>query len=477
VKHLHGRRLSKLATHFLILIKSVPLQKSTLPMTFNDLNLNNALRNALEDLQLDTPTPIQVAAFPVIMSGRDVVGVAQTGTGKTFAYLLPILRQLKFSKQKHARVLIVVPTRELVVQVLGEIEKLTTYASIRAKGAYGGVNMNTQKDVLAEGMDILVATPGRLVDLALSRAIKLKTIKQLVIDEVDEMLNLGFLPQLNNLFDLLPERRQSILFSATMMEEVEQLIDRVFDQPEKIVVATSGTSADGVTQLAYVLPNYNSKLNLLHLLLKENQDWTKILLFAPTKKIADQLQEALQASLKEPIGVIHSNKSQNYRLRMVQEFDAGELRILIATDLMARGLDFDGITQVVNLDTPDEPENYIHRVGRTARAAAEGVAITLVSEVPVTQELEYLAAIENLMQQPLKRLPLPAHLELSEELTSEEQVQYQQKNPTQALDIEKHSQGAFHEKKLKNTKVNRAQEKRLARKREKYNSRKRGGKK
>ena len=446
-------------------------------MTFNDLNLNNALQNALEDLKLETPTPIQAAAFPVIMSGRDVVGVAQTGTGKTFAYLMPILRQLKFSKQKHARVLIVVPTRELVVQVLGEVEKLTTYASIRVKGAYGGVNMNTQKDVLAEGMDILVATPGRLVDLALSRAIKLKTIKQLVIDEVDEMLNLGFLPQLNNLFDLLPERRQNILFSATMTKEVERLIVEVFYEPEKVTIAASGTSADGVTQLAYLVPNYTTKLHLLHLLLQEEKDWTKVLLFAPTKKIADQLQERLQTSLQEPIGVIHSNKSQNYRLRMVQEFEEGQLRVLIATDLMARGLDFDGITQVINLDTPDEPENYIHRVGRTARAEAEGVAITLVNEIAVTKELDYLAAIEALMQQALTRLPLPEHLEISEELTADELVQYQQKNATTVIDIEKQSQGAFHDKKLKNTKINRAQEKRMARKREKYNSRKRGGKK
>lgn len=448
-----------------------------IPMTFNDLNLNNALQNALEDLKLETPTPIQAAAFPVIMSGRDVVGVAQTGTGKTFAYLMPILRQLKFSKQKHARVLIVVPTRELVVQVLGEVEKLTTYASIRVKGAYGGVNMNTQKDVLAEGMDILVATPGRLVDLALSRAIKLKSIKQLVIDEVDEMLNLGFLPQLNNLFDLLPERRQNILFSATMTKEVERLIDEVFYEPEKVTIAASGTSADGVTQLAYLVPNYTTKLHLLHLLLKEEKDWTKVLLFAPTKKIADQLQESLQERLEEPIGVIHSNKSQNYRLRMVQEFEEGQLRVLIATDLMARGLDFDGITQVINLDTPDEPENYIHRVGRTARAEAEGVAITLVNEIVVTEELDYLAAIEALMQQTLTRLPLPEHLEISEELTADELVQYQQKNATTVIDIEKQSQGAFHDKKLKNTKINRAQEKRMARKREKYNSRKRGGKK
>ncbi|BDS12932.1 DEAD/DEAH box helicase [Aureispira anguillae] len=445
-------------------------------MTFNDLNINTPLRNALEDLALSEPTPIQVESLPVIMSGRDVVGIAQTGTGKTFAYLLPILRQLKFSKQKHPRVLIVVPTRELVVQVVGEIEKLTAYMSIRTKGAYGGVNMNTQKDELAVGMDILVATPGRLVDLALSRAIKLKTIKQLVIDEVDEMLNLGFRKQLSDILELLPERRQNILFSATLTKEVEGLIAAAFQNPKKIEIAASGTSADGIVQKLYRVPNFNTKINLLKQLLATEKSWAKVLIFAPTKKVADRLFDLLDVDFPEQIGVIHSNKSQNYRLRTVEKFDSGAHRILMATDLIARGLDFQEITHVINFDTPDEAENYIHRVGRTARGKAEGMAITFVSEVAVSQELEYLTAIERLMGQKIPILPLPEGLEISTELMEEEQLKYKQKNAMKDFDLLANSQGAFHEKKLKNTKTNRAQEKRLARKQEKLNSRKRGKK-
>lgn len=445
-------------------------------MTFNDLNINTPLRNALEDLALTEPTPIQVESFPVLMSGRDVVGIAQTGTGKTFAYLLPILRQLKFSKQKHPRVLIVVPTRELVVQVMGEIEKLATYMSVRVKGAYGGVNMNTQKDVLAEGMDVLVATPGRLLDLALSRGVKLKSIKQLVIDEVDEMLNLGFRKQLNDLLELLPERRQNILFSATMTKEVALLVDNVFEDPHKIEIAASGTSADGITQKMYLVPNFNTKVNLLSLLLGKEPRWEKVLVFAPTKKIADYLFDVLEEQFKGEIGVIHSNKSQNYRIRTVENFNKGTHRVLLATDLIARGLDFDAVTHVINVDTPDEPENYVHRVGRTARGDAEGQAITFVSEVEVSEEQVYLAGIEQLMRLKLERLALPQNLVISTELREDELVVYKQKNAIPNKDLLKESHGAYHDKKAKNLKVNRAQEKRLARKREKYNSRKRGKK-
>lgn len=446
-------------------------------MTFNDLNINTPLRNALEDLELVTPTPIQVAAYPIIMSGKDVVGVAQTGTGKTFAYLLPILRQLVFSKLKYPRVLILVPTRELVVQVVGEIEKLTTYMSVRVKGAYGGVNMNTQVIDLAEGMDILVATPGRLVDLALSHAIKLNTVKQFVIDEMDEMLQLGFKQQLSVIMDLLPERRQNILFSATLTTEIEKLIDKEFFEPQKVEVAASGTSADGIDQKAYLVPNYTTKINLLLHLLRTQPDWKKILIFAETKKIVDHLFEVIEANFPGKAGVIHSNKSQNYRLRTVENFDSGEHSILLATDLIARGLDFEGVTHVINVDTPNEAENYIHRVGRTARANTEGVAITFVNQIEVTEELLYLEAIETLMNKKIEILPLPEGLEISDVITKDEIITYRQKNPGKKNDALKHSQGAFHEKLAKNLKVNLAQEKRLARKKEKYDAKRHGKKK
>ncbi len=445
-------------------------------MTFNDLNLSSSLRNALQDLNMSVPTPVQIQSFPVLMSGRDVVAVAQTGTGKTFAYLLPVLRQLKFSTQKHPRVLIVVPTRELVVQVTQEIEKLTTYMSVRSKGVFGGVNMNTQKDELVSGMDILVATPGRLVDLALSRAIKLKKIKQLIIDEVDEMLNLGFRSQLNNILDLLPERRQNILCSATLTKEVESLIANVFHNPYKIEIAVSGTSADGIVQKAFHVPNYYTKVNLLKYLLANNSEWSKILIFAATKKMTDALFDFLNDEFPGQIGVIHSNKSQNYRLRTVENFDKGEHRVLLATDLIARGLDFEAVSHVINFDTPDEAENFIHRVGRTARASAEGVAITFVNQIEVTLELQYFEAIEHLMNRKIPLLDIPKDVEISEMLTDDEILKYKQKNAQKEVNLIKDSQGAVHQKKEKNTKVNRAKEKRFARKAEKFNSKKRGKK-
>ncbi len=312
-------------------------------MNFNELNINTALRNALQDLELTQATPIQIEAFPILMSGADLVAVAQTGTGKTFAYLLPILRHLKYSEQKHPRVLILVPTRELVVQVQTEIIKLSRYMSLRVAAVFGGVNINTQKKELAQGMDILVATPGRLLDLSLCHAIKLKKIKQLVIDEVDEMLNLGFRKQLQDVFLMLPDRRQNMLFSATMTSEIESLVDDVFYQPQKIIIAASGTSADGIEQFLYKVPNYHTKVNLLKWLLVNHPEWTKVLIFAATKKMADQVFEQLQAVFSDQISIVHSNKSQNYRLRAVQNFDTGKSRILIATDLIARGLDFKAV--------------------------------------------------------------------------------------------------------------------------------------
>ncbi len=442
-------------------------------MDFSEININNPLRNALDDLGITKATPIQAEAFPILMSGADLVAVAQTGTGKTFAYLLPILRHLKYSDQKHPRVLILVPTRELAVQVQTEILKLSRYMSLRVVAVFGGVNINTQKKDVASGMDIIVATPGRLIDLSMSRAIKLKKIKQLVIDEVDEMLNMGFRKQLQDVFMMLPERRQNMLFSATMTKEIEMLVDEVFFQPQKIMIAASGTSADGIEQFVYRVPNYYTKINLLNSLLIQNTDWTKVLIFAATKKMADEVFEKLQVHFPNEIGIIHSNKSQNYRLRSVQNFDTGVFRLLIATDLIARGLDFKSVSHVINIDTPEDAENYIHRVGRTARAQEEGVAITMVNTIECTKESLYLEEIEKLMHRSIQELALPSDLSIETDLTEREQVQYQQKNASKDIDHLKESKGAFHEKKEKNTKVNRAQEKRLARKAEKFKAKRR----
>ncbi|ASZ11827.1 DEAD/DEAH box helicase [Chitinophaga pendula] len=420
-------------------------------MTFRDLNLNTPLLNALDELGFIEPTPIQQKVFSVTMSGRDVCGIAQTGTGKTFAYLLPSLRQLKYSKEKPPQMLIIVPTRELVVQVVDAIKSLTTYMTLRVSGVYGGVNMKPQMAAMLEGLDILVATPGRLYDLVLSGSLKLKNVKRLVIDEVDEMLNLGFRPQLMNILDLLPTRRQNLLFSATITEEVEQLIEQYFNNPERIEAARAGTPLENISQVAYLVPNFNTKVNLLHLLLNTDQDMTKVLIFTATKQLADQLFEQLETRFPEKVGVIHSNKEQKRRFETIQQFQAGNYQMIIATDVIARGIDVAEVSHVINFDIPEVPENYIHRIGRTGRADRKGIAVTLVTE----RETEQLEAIEALMNYQIPQAPLPANLEISTVLTEDEIPKVAMRN-TLIKPVSREGAGAaFHEKLAKNKKVNR----------------------
>ncbi len=420
-------------------------------MVFADLNLSTPLLNALNDLSLDTPTPIQEKTFSVIMSGKDMVGIAQTGTGKTFAYLLPILRLLKFSEQRHPRILILVPTRELVLQVVESVEKLTTYMNIRCVGVYGGTNINTQKQQVYDGCDILVATPGRLIDLNLTGVLRLKSIQKLIIDEVDEMLDLGFRPQLMNLMDSLPERRQNVMFSATLTFEVEELINDFCIDPTKVEIAPHGTPLEKIAQTAYFVPNFNTKINLLEILLTRSE-MEKVLVFVSTKKEADRLHRRLDNRFHDKLGIIHSNKSQNQRINALQLFEKGAHRILVATDLVARGLDLTDITHVINLDVPAESANYIHRIGRTGRAEKEGVAITLVAEY----EEDRLKAIEKLMDKKIEIGQLPENLTVSFTLTREEKPTIIQKDYLKSVSAPKVNEGggAFHEKKAKNKKVN-----------------------
>ena len=336
-------------------------------MTFQELNLNTPLLNALIDLGFTTPTPIQEKVYPVVMSGRDAVGVAQTGTGKTFAYLLPILRQLKYSDSKHPRILVVVPTRELVLQVVGEAEKLAKYMNLRVVGVYGGTNINTQKQVVFNGMDILVATPGRLVDLVMTGVLRLKLIQKLVIDEVDEMLNLGFRPQLMSFMDSLPQRRQNLMFSATLTEEVAALIDSYFYEPITIQIESQRTPLEQISQYYYAVPNFFTKINLLEKLLLNTDEFYRVLIFTASKKLADRVFELIDPMFPEQVGVLHSNKSQNFRINSLEHFRNGKNRVLIATDVASRGLDIADVSHVINFDVPDGPEDYMHRIGRTGR--------------------------------------------------------------------------------------------------------------
>lgn len=419
-------------------------------MTFRELNLSNPLLNALDDLGFETPTPIQSKAFSVVMSGKDVVGIAQTGTGKTYAYMLPILRMLKYSVQQNPRVLVLVPTRELVVQVIDEIKKLSTYINVRYTGVYGGTNINTQKQVVSQGLDIIVATPGRLYDLAVSRALQLKSIQKIVIDEVDVMLDLGFRHQLMNIFDILPQQRQNIMFSATMTDEVEQMIQEIFTHPQKISVAKSGTPLENIDQFTYNVANFYTKVNLIVSLLADEESYSKCLLFVANKRMADRLFEILDREFPNQCAVIHSNKTQNYRLRSIETFESGEQRILIATDVMARGLDIDDISHVFNVDTPEYPENYMHRIGRTGRATKKGISILLSTE----KEQEYRSDIEKLMDMEINPIPFPDTVEISKELAPEERpVVKEIYNPHKRPNDDSVGE-AFHEKKEKNKKVN-----------------------
>ena len=419
-------------------------------MTFDDLNLNTPLLSALDDLGYTTPTTIQERVFPIVMSGKDVCGIAQTGTGKTFAYLLPCLRQWKFSKDKSPQILIVVPTRELVAQVVEEVKKLTPYMSLVVTGVYGGVNINTQKLEVEKGVDVLVATPGRLYDLALAGAFKTKTIKKLVIDEVDEMLNLGFRTQLKNILDLLPAKRQNLLFSATITEEVEALIEMYFNDPVRVEAAPTGTPLENIIQAGYEVPNFYTKVNLLELLLTEDETMTKVLVFAATKQLADDLYEQLEAKFPGTAGVIHSNKEQNHRFNTVKQFKEGTYRFIIATDIVARGIDVSGVTHVINFDVPAVPENYIHRIGRTGRYDKKGIAVTFITE----KEKPLQTAIEALMKYEIPIATLPANLVISDVLTEDEKPKVYMKI-IQVKQRKKEEVGpAFHEKSAKNSKVN-----------------------
>ncbi|GIZ07590.1 DEAD/DEAH box helicase [Flavobacterium sp. UMI-01] len=416
--------------------------------TFEQFNLPKSVQKAIDDLGFTTPTPIQEKSFSVIMSGRDMMGIAQTGTGKTFAYLLPLLKLYKFNTTHTPKIVILVPTRELVVQVVDEIEKLTKYMSVRTIGIYGGVNINTQRKNVYEGTDILVGTPGRTMDLALDNVVRFEEMQKLVIDEFDEMLNLGFRTQLTALLAMMPKKRQNILFSATMTDEVDAVLNDYFDFPEEVTLSPSGTPLEKIKQITYNVPNFNTKINLLKHLLATNEEMSRVLVFVNNKKISDMVFDRIEEDFEGQFGVIHSNKSQNYRLTTMAEFQEGNLRGLITTDIMARGLDISNITHVINFEMPEFGELYMHRIGRTGRADATGTAISFIAP----REEEVKVAIEILMNTELEIEAFPEEVEISTKL-----IEPEKERPVIKLFNKKKKpdgDGAFHDKAKKNQKIN-----------------------
>lgn len=444
--------------------------------TFADFPISEKLLDTLADLELFEPTPIQEKSFKPILSGKDIMGIAQTGTGKTLAYLLPILSVWKYNKSGNPTVLILVPTRELVVQVETILRQLTENLTTRVIGVFGGKNINTQKLLFDNGCDILVGTPGRVMDLSIDNAISLREVQKLVIDEFDEMLNLGFKAQLTHIFEMMKTKRQNILFSATMTEAVDEMLNEYFASPIEISLAKSGTPLEKIEQTYYKVENFNTKINLLEALLKENPDFSKVLVFVNNKKHADILFEKISELFPNEFEVIHSNKSQNYRLRAVKRFQEEELRGIITTDIMARGLDISDITHVINFEIPEIAEQYIHRIGRTGRADKAGKAISFVTK---KEELSLLD-IEILMDKELQVLDFPKEVSINPRKIYSEKEEIKMKNPVK-LKIDTEKGEAFHEKKGKNQKknwggphkrnppkkygVNRAQQKEKAKKR------------
>jgi ATP-dependent RNA helicase RhlE len=356
----------------------------------------------------------------------------------------------KFSKEPHPQILIIVPTRELVTQIVSEVEKLTTYMNVAVGGVYGGTNMNTQIAMVLQGLDIVVGTPGRILDLAINGSLQLKKVTKLVVDEVDETLSLGFRHQLMRIFDFLPAKRQNMVFSATLSEEVSTFLDAHFTAPVRVEAARSGTALTQIDQIGYRVPNFLSKVELLNYLLETTGDASKVLVFVSSRALADLLFEQLEPAFENTLGIIHSNKAQNFRFKSVQDFQAGVHRILIATDLIARGIDVSDVSHVINFDIPEIPENYIHRIGRTGRADKNGIAITFVSE----KDAHSLVTIEELMRQQLPFTTVPETVEFPDVL-----LEFEKPKPVSTGKIIKLARPddvgpAFHEKKAKNKKVN-----------------------
>ena len=367
-------------------------------MNFTELGLRSEILRAITGYA--KPTPIQEKAIPVVLESRDLIACAQTGTGKTAAFLLPILQQLFVGDPSVGpRALVITPTRELAAQIGDMAKRYGKHLNLRSAVVFGGVGIEPQKRKLARQLDLLIATPGRLLDHVSRKQAPLNHIRTIVLDEADRMLDMGFLPDVRRILSVLPKKRQNLFFSATMPDDIEALIRRTSRKPVMIEVTRRATPVSSVTQVIHPVQT-NRKKELLKALLK-NGNMRQTLVFTRTKARATQLAKALDKS-GYAATAIHSDKSQNARTRALAHFRAGRFNILIATDIAARGLDVEGISHVVNFELPDTPEDYVHRIGRTARAGGSGNAISLVAP----QERKKLAAIERLIKKPIKQEPV-----------------------------------------------------------------------
>jgi ATP-dependent RNA helicase RhlE len=371
-------------------------------MKFDELGLQPALLRACESAGYEEATPIQERAIPVLLTGADLIGCAETGTGKTAAFLLPTLQRMSERKRPGVRVLVLAPTRELVSQIDESYKLLAPKGSPRCAAIIGGASMSRQTDALRKGAGVVVATPGRLLDHVERRTVDLSQVEVLVLDEADRMLDMGFLPQIRKVLAELPRERQTMLFSATMSESIEQLARSTMKSPEMIEVNRRGSAALSVEQKAYVVATESKTALLLDLLERERDTFERVLVFTRTRRGAERLSHILEAR-EHAADRIHADRTQREREAALQGFKDGRTRVLVATDIAARGIDVDSVSHVINYDVPEAPEDYVHRVGRTGRAGATGRAITLVTPV----EESSMRAIERLTGQTVERVVIP----------------------------------------------------------------------
>ncbi|MBC8005224.1 MAG: DEAD/DEAH box helicase [Verrucomicrobia bacterium] len=410
--------------------------------TFEDLKISKSVLKAIEELGFTEPTPIQSKAIPMIRSGVDVLGIAQTGTGKTAAYLIPLIMKLVKAEGNDPRAVVLVPTRELAIQVGEDLEDLAKFTNLRRVTVYGGVGWTKHAELIKPGVDIIVATPGRLWDLYRAEAVSFKKIKTLVIDEADRMLDMGFMPQIRNFLEVLPLKRQNLLFSATFNEKVEEMSHEFLDFPERVEVAPSATPANLIDQFYYKVPNFQTKLNLINYLLRDEETFSRVIVFVGTKENAEQVFKIIKRRSEGEKRIMHSNKGQSTRLNAINAFKSGIVRILITTDISSRGIDVDMISHVINFDLPSNHEDYVHRIGRTARANNIGTAITLVNPA----EEHNLHKIEELIRMQISELELPADLE-QVATKKEESIGQLREIDRQKRIADPTFKGAFHEKK------------------------------
>lgn len=412
-------------------------------VTFEDFKLNKQILTAVSEAGYEVPTEIQQKAIIPILSGQDVIGIAQTGTGKTAAFVLPLLMNLKYAQGNDPRALILSPTRELAMQIDEHIQLFSTYLDLRTVVLYGGLGPKTQKEQLAKGCDIIVATPGRFLDLYLSGDIITKSLKVLVMDEADKMMDMGFISKIHRILEVVPRKRQNLLFSATMSELVRKISGDFLAFPTIIEVTEQATPAKTVNQQLYMVPNLKTKINMLQHLFQDDEAFHRVIIFCKTKEVADNVFGFVSRKYgEENVRVIHANKGQNTRINSINAFKSGEIRFLVATDVAARGLDVSNVSHVINFDVPIVIEDYVHRIGRTGRAFNNGEAITFANEA----EVYYLKKIEKLIKQFIPVLELPEGVFVEKTPFDERQAIAREIDNQKKKDNPDYK-GAFHEKK------------------------------